>query len=67
MARAAASILAEIDRQIAWYEERGHEMKTQEYQLAFAVVIGATTALRDIRATIAPTAPPFRRGGSAGL
>lgn len=39
---------AELQRQIDWYEARGREMKTREYQLAFAVVIGATKALRDV-------------------
>jgi len=42
------AIRAEITRQINWYEAKGREMKSREYQLAFALVIGATTALRDL-------------------
>ena len=42
------AVRAEIRRQIDWYEAKGREMKTREYQLALAVVIGATTALRDL-------------------
>jgi len=38
----------EIQRQIDWYEAQGRKMKTREYQLAFAVVIGATKALREL-------------------
>lgn len=46
-------IRAEITRQIDWYEAKGREMKTREYQLAFAVVIGATVALTDLRDKLA--------------
>jgi hypothetical protein len=44
----AAEIRAEILRQIDWYEAKGRDMKDSRYQLAFAVVIGATKALRDL-------------------
>lgn len=50
-------VRAEISRQIDWYEKRGREMKTREYALAFAVVIGATKALREVLDKMPPSAP----------
>lgn len=46
-------VRAEITRKIDWYEAKGRKMKTRDYQLALAVVIGATVALSDLRDRLA--------------
>lgn len=47
-----SGIVGRIDRDLAWWEAQGRGMKSQKDALAFAVVIGASKALTDLRAAI---------------
>jgi hypothetical protein len=47
------TVLALIDEELAWWEDKCRSMKHPREQLALACAIGATTALRDIRDAIA--------------